>query len=81
MSSTHTFVGIYPVVIAHTEKTVTLGFNNNGREVRVEVNKTMLKGMARWASKRLQREGALVPEYGTREAKVWAEGLRNASGG
>lgn len=70
----------YPTVISHNDKTVTLGFNSNGTQVTVEVNKTMLKGMARWASKRLQKEGASVPEYGTKEAKVWAESLRQAAG-
>lgn len=70
----------YPVVVGHTDQTVTLGFNSNGTTKTVEVNKTMLKGMARWASKRLQKEGAQVPEYGTKEAKVWAENLRRAAG-
>lgn len=71
---------VYPTVITHSEKTVTLGFSRAGDQVLVEVNKTMLKGMARWASKRLQKEGATVPEYGTKEAKTWAESLRQAAG-
>lgn len=69
----------YPMVVAHTEKTVTLGFNANGQEVRVELPKTMIKGQARWAAKRLQDKGATVPEYGTKECKEWAKALRTAA--
>lgn len=70
----------YPVVVAHSEKTVTLGFTANGQEVRVELPKTMIKGQARWAAKRLQEKGAVVPEYGTKECKDWANTLRQAAG-
>lgn len=70
----------YPVVISANAKTVTLGFTVNGTEKRVEVNKTMLKGMARWAAKRLQDNGASVPEYGTKESKDWAATLRTSAG-
>lgn len=71
----------YPTVVAHTEKTVTLGFTANGQEVRVELPKTMIKGQARWAAKRLLDKGAVVPEYGTKECKEWAKLLRQAAGG
>lgn len=74
-------VNNYPVVVARTNKTVTLGFTANGKEVRVEVNKTMLKGMARWCAKKLQAEGATVPEYNTKECKDWAASLRAAANG
>ncbi len=70
----------YPIVVAHTDKTATLGFTVNGQEVRVEVQRTMLKGQARWAAKRLLEKGASVPEYGTKECKDWAESLRAALG-
>lgn len=70
----------YPVVVASNGKTVTLGFTVNGLTKQVEVNKTMLKGMARWAAKRLTESGASVPQYGTKESKDWAASLREAAG-
>lgn len=71
----------YPTVVGHTEKTVTLGFTAAGTAVQVELPKTMIKGQARWAAKRLLEKGAQVPEYGTKECKEWAQGLRQAAGG
>jgi hypothetical protein len=70
----------YPVVVASNDKTVTLSFNVNGAGKRVEVNKTMLKGFGKWCARRLEKEGASVPEYGTKEMKDWAAGLRRAAG-
>jgi hypothetical protein len=70
----------YPVVVVHTGDTVTLGFTVNDQQVQVQLAKTMIKGQARWAAKRLAEKGAVVPEYGTKDCKLWAQALREACG-
>jgi hypothetical protein len=70
----------FPSVVSHTDNTVTLGFNTGAQEVQVEMAKTMIKGQARWAAKRLAEKGAVVPEYGTKECRIWALSLRQACG-
>jgi hypothetical protein len=74
-----TTTNIFPAVVAHSEKTVTLGFTHNGQEVRVELPRTMIKGQAKWAARHLIERGATVPEYGTKECKDWAKTLREAA--
>lgn len=70
----------YPVVVSTTDNTVTLGFTHEGKDVRLELAKTMIKGQAQWAAKRLAAQGATVPEYNTKERQQWAEQLQTQAG-
>lgn len=69
----------YPTVVSFTDDTVTLGFTLNDQLVQVQMAKTMIKGQAKWAARRLAEQGATVPEYGTKECKEWAKALRAAA--
>jgi hypothetical protein len=70
----------YPVVVSTTDNTVTLGFTHEGNEIRLELAKTMIKGQAQWAAKRLAAKGASVPEYNTKERLQWAQQLQTQAG-
>lgn len=70
----------YPVVVSTTDNTVTLGFTHEGEDVRLELAKTMIKGQAQWAAKRLAAKGASVPQYNTKERQQWAQQLQTQAG-
>lgn len=71
----------FPVVVTTTDNTVTLGFTtSDGKDVRLELAKTMIKGQAQWAAKRLAAQGAVVPQYNTKERQQWAQELQTQAG-